>query len=290
MAYPTTLDGLTTSASGTEVLNSLGGGVGLAPMLNNADTAINALETKVGVDGSAVTTSIDYLLKNTASTDPGHKHTSASLSGTTGTGNIVLATSSTLVTPSLGVATATSVNKVAITAPATSATLTIADGKTLTASNSLTLAGVDGKTLTVNNSLTIAGTDGTTMTFPSSSDTVVTLTATQTITNKRRTRRFVTTTQSATPAINSDNGDVFNITGLAQAITSMTTNLTGTPTDGDLMEIRITDNGTARAITWGASFESTTVTLPTTTVISTMLRTLFEWNATASKWDCVAVA
>lgn len=41
-------------------------------------------------------------------------------------------TSPTLTTPALGVATATSVNKVALTAPASSATLTIADGKTLT--------------------------------------------------------------------------------------------------------------------------------------------------------------
>jgi hypothetical protein len=52
-------------------------------------------------------------------------------------------TSPTLVTPTLGVATATSINKVAITAPATSATLTIANGKTLTASNTMTLAGAD---------------------------------------------------------------------------------------------------------------------------------------------------
>ena len=48
------------------------------------------------------------------------------------------------------------VNKVTITAPATGSTLTIADGKTLTASNTLTFA----------------GTDSTTMTFPSSSTTV----------------------------------------------------------------------------------------------------------------------
>jgi len=40
--------------------------------------------------------------------------------------------SPSLTTPSLGVAAATSINKVAITAPETSATLTIADGKTLT--------------------------------------------------------------------------------------------------------------------------------------------------------------
>lgn len=75
--------------------------------------------------------------------------------GTTST-NLVFSTSPTLVTPTLGVASATSINKVAITAPATSATLTIADGKTLTASNSITLA----------------GTDSTTMTFPSTSSTI----------------------------------------------------------------------------------------------------------------------
>jgi hypothetical protein len=55
----------------------------------------------------------------------------------------------TLTTPVLGVATATSINKVAITAPATSATLTIADGKTLTASNTLTFTGTDGSTLNI---------------------------------------------------------------------------------------------------------------------------------------------
>ena len=86
----------------------------------------------------------------------------------TGSGNLVRDTSPTLVTPTLGVATATTVNKVTITAPATGSTLTIADGKTAT----------------VNNSLTLAGTDATTMTFPSTSQTVVGLTATQTLTNK----------------------------------------------------------------------------------------------------------
>ncbi len=56
--------------------------------------------------------------------------------------------SPTLVTPVLGVATATTINKVALTAPATGSTLTIADGKTLTASNSITLAGTDSTTMT----------------------------------------------------------------------------------------------------------------------------------------------
>jgi len=74
--------------------------------------------------------------------------------------------SPTLVTPTLGVATATSINKVALTAPATGSTLTIADGKTLTASNTLTLA----------------GTDSTTMTFPSTSATIARTDASNTFT------------------------------------------------------------------------------------------------------------
>ncbi len=61
-----------------------------------------------------------------------HYHLTSSEYTGTGTGDFVRKTSPTLVTPVLGVATATSINKVAITAPATSATLTIADGKTLT--------------------------------------------------------------------------------------------------------------------------------------------------------------
>jgi hypothetical protein len=71
--------------------------------------------------------------------------------GTTGTTttNLVFSTSPTLITPSLGVATATSINKVAITAPATSATLTIADGKTFTVSNTLTLSGTDSAALNI---------------------------------------------------------------------------------------------------------------------------------------------
>lgn len=69
------------------------------------------------------------------------------LSDETGSGAAVFATSPTLATPTIGVATATSVNKVAITAPATSATLTIADGKTATVSNTLTFTGTDASSV-----------------------------------------------------------------------------------------------------------------------------------------------
>ena len=113
---------------------------------------------------------------------PTSANLAAALTDETGTGANVFATSPTLVTPILGVATATTLNKVTITAPATAATFTIADGKTYTVNNSLTLAGVDAKTLTVNNSLTLAGTDATVMTFPTTSATIARTDAAQTFT------------------------------------------------------------------------------------------------------------
>lgn len=145
---------------------------------------------------------------------------------------------------------------------------------------------------TVNNAINVgvvAG-GGFTYTFPAATDTLVGRASTDTLTNKRITPRFITTTQSATPTINTDNGDMFDITGLAQAITSMTTNLTGTPTPGEPHTWEFTDNGTARAITWGSSFASTTVILPTTTVASTRLRVRTEWSTVTSKHECVGIA
>lgn len=69
----------------------------------------------------------------------------------TGSGSPVRATTPTLVTPVLGVATATSVNKVAFTAPATSATLTLANGATLATAGafSLTLTATAASNATV---------------------------------------------------------------------------------------------------------------------------------------------
>jgi len=100
--------------------------------------------------------------------------------------------------------------------------------------------------------------------------------------------RTTTEASSATPTINTDNTDMHTITALAAAITSMTTNLSGTPVNGQKLIIRIKDNGTARAITWGASFASRGATLPTTTVLGKYQYNGFMWNSTTSTWDCVA--
>jgi hypothetical protein len=70
----------------------------------------------------------------------------------------------------------------------------------------------------------------------------------------------------------------------------MTTNLSGTPTNFDKLLFRIKDDGTARAITWGASFEAVGVALPTTTVISKRLIVGFLYDTVTSKWGCIASA
>lgn len=114
--------------------------------------------------------------------------------------------------------------------------------------------------------------------------------ATLTLTNKRITKRVLAlSANSGTPSINTDNYDVVHITAQSGAITSFTTNLTGTPVDGDTLRISITGT-TAIALTWGAKFEASTVALPTTTVGTARLDVGFFWNTATSAWRCVAVA
>ncbi len=91
-------------------------------------------------------------------------------------------------------------------------------------------------------------------------------------------------TSHATPTLNTDGVDIATILSLQHAITNMSTNLSGTPTAGDMLLYRLKDNGTARAITWGTSFEAYVQALPTTTVVNKELAVLFLFR---TKWSCV---
>lgn len=137
-------------------------------------TIVNQNSVKVVSTATAplyVTTgnaTIDLTAYATTSSLSGYVPTSRTVNSKSLTGNIVLGQmdidlslyakllSPSFTTPTLGVATATSVNKVTITAPATSATLTIADGKTLTATNTVNLNTMtDGKFCTYTASGTV---------------------------------------------------------------------------------------------------------------------------------------
>jgi plasmid maintenance system antidote protein VapI len=106
--------------SGTRVYGSL-----------TVDTSI----ILVGNTLNSVTGTGNTIVLGTSPTIGGHPTVEGVTStGATGTGKFVFDTSPTLVTPTLGVATATTINKVTITAPATAATLTLANNSSFTTS------------------------------------------------------------------------------------------------------------------------------------------------------------
>ena len=99
--------------------------------------------------------------------------------------------------------------------------------------------------------------------------------------------RWAGIVSSATPSVNSDKYDSYDITLLATDITNFTT--TGTPTNFQKLYIRITPDATPRTIAWDAAkFVTGIVTLPATTVASKTLSVLFIYNINTSKWVCQA--
>jgi hypothetical protein len=114
------------------------------------------------------------------------------MSDETGTGSLVFATSPTLVTPILGVATATSINGATIST--TTGTITLANGSTLATSGA--------------NSITLTSTGATNVTLPTTG-TVATLAGAEAFTNKT----FTSSTNvlgGVTMTLGSDaNGDMY---------------------------------------------------------------------------------
>ena len=138
---------------GTGVATALAVNVGSAgaPIVNGGALGTPSSGTLTNATGLPVNTGISGLGTGVATflATPSSANLIAAVTDETGTGALVFANSPTLVTPVLGVAAATSLNKITITAPASSATLTIADGKTLTASNTIALTAIDGSTLAI---------------------------------------------------------------------------------------------------------------------------------------------
>ena len=151
----TIADGKTLTASNTLTFtgtdaSSVAFGAGGTVIYSGGALGTPSSGTLSSCSGLPISTGVSGLGSNVATflATPSSANLASALTDKTGSGSAVFATSPTLVTPTLGVASATTVNKVTLTAPATGSTLTIADGKTLTASNSITLAGTDSTTMT----------------------------------------------------------------------------------------------------------------------------------------------
>ncbi len=186
------------------------------------------------------------------------------VTASTGTVAVVLSTSPTLVTPVLGVATATSINKVAITAPASSATLTIADGKTLTASNTLTFTGTDGSSVAFGAGGTVAYTANNLSVFAAT--TSAQLAGVISDETGSGALVFATSPTLVTPALGAATATTINKITLTQPATGSTITLTdgvtlsvtssGTVSSNtQIREIVAVANGGGATITTGAFFD-----------------------------------
>lgn len=141
-------------ALGTDTL-TFTGGTGITSTVTNNTVTMDIDSTVATLTGTQTLTNKTINLANNTLTATSAQ-IAAAVTDETGSGSLVFATSPTLVTPVLGAATATTINKVTITAPTTGSTLTIADGKTLAASNSLTLTGTDGSSVAFGTGGTVA--------------------------------------------------------------------------------------------------------------------------------------
>lgn len=132
----TTAQTLTNKTLTTPIISSISN-TGTLTLPTSTDTLV----------GKATTDILTNKTFDTAGTGNVFKINGTAISDITGTGKAVLQTSPTLVTPVLGVATATSINGNAWTTG--TGTLTLGAGKTATISNTLTFTGTDTSTLNI---------------------------------------------------------------------------------------------------------------------------------------------
>ncbi len=215
----------------------------------------NITGTAAGLTAGNVTTNANLTgaVTSTGNATSLGSFTSAQLAGAltdeTGSGSAVFATSPTLVTPALGT-------------PASGVVTN------LTGTASININGTVGATTPNTGAFT-------------------TLTASTNLSSTRINPRVSSTASTATLTPDIASFDQYNLTAQAAGLTIAAP--TGTPVDGNKLIIRILDNGTARALTWNATYTVIGVTLPTTTVINKTTYVGCIYNANNTRWDVIAV-
>jgi hypothetical protein len=116
---------------------------------------------------------------------------------------------------------------------------------------------------------------------------IATYTGTETLSNKRINSRVVSAASASTLTPSVASGELFAFTALAANLSIEAP--IGTPVDGDKLTIRILDNGTARSLTWNATYTAIGVTLPTATVPNKTTYVGCIYNANSVGWDVIAV-
>jgi len=104
----------------------------------------------------------------------------------------------------------------------------------------------------------------------------------------------VTRTQSVTSAAtvtpNADEDDIVSVSAQGEALAVANPAPAYTVVSGQKFILRIKDDGTNRAITWGDEYRAIQSSLPATTTADKTLYLGFIYNATDTKWDLVANA
>lgn len=215
-----------------------------------------------------------------------------SIASQTGTGTkFVVDTSPTLVTPVLGVASATSVNKVAITAPATGSTLTIADGTTLTVNGNTTLTnGTHSGTNTGDQNLfsTVAVSGQSNVVADSTSDTLTLVAGTNvTITTNATTDSITISSTGGSGLADGDYGDVtVSASSTVLTVDSVTVaDAAGDSTTWPMLSRSVTGSNQVVSTDPGLTYDASANSLATTTFVGALTGNV-TGNVSGSSGSC----
>jgi hypothetical protein len=269
----TTLGSGVTSSSLTS-LGTIATGVWNGTLIGSAygGTGVNNGSSTITLGGNFVTSgsfTTTLIATNTTSVTLPITGTLATLAEAETFTNKTL-TSPILTTPTLGVASATTINKITLTAPETGSTLTISDGKTLAVSNTLTFTGTDSSSVAFGTGGTVAYTNVATLSSLTSIGTIGTGTWQGTL---------IGATYGGTGVNNGSNtitlGGNFTTSG------SFTTTLTVEANTN----VTLPSTGTIATLTGTETFTNKTLTSPTVNTPVLTLATSASTTDARLSWD-----